>query len=155
MIFSVSNHVQQIISGEKTQTRRDSNYYKVGRSYAIQSGRNKPGIPEGRVLITDKRVETIPFISVEDAKAEGGYSPAEFEILYRRMYPKWPTRYAYTFKFIPTEKPTKLEAMEVELAAMNENWEEVENKLEAIKKHAYEFGSVTYDELTKILEAEG
>ena len=133
MIFSVSNHVQQIISGEKTQTRRESNWYKVGTSYAIQSGRNKPGIPEGRVLITDKRVETIPFISVEDAKAEGGYSPAELEMLYLRMYPDWSTRYAYTFKFIHNEKPTKLEA---------------------IQKHAYEFGSVTYDELMKILEAE-
>ena len=136
MIFSVSNHVQQIVSGEKTQTRRESNWYKVDTSYAIQSGRNKPGIPEGRVLITSKVTETYSPIRIsrEDALAEGGYNHEAFEMLYRRMYPEWPVRYAYTFKFIPNEKPTKLEAIE---------------------KHAYEFGWVTYDELMKILEAEG
>lgn len=107
MIFSVGDHIQQIIAGKKTQTRRKSGGYIVGKTYAVQPGRTKPGIPEGRILITDKRSETRAYISVEDAKAEGGYTPYEFEKLYRRMDYAWQKRYVYTFKFIPTEKGSR------------------------------------------------
>lgn len=107
MIFSVGDHIKQIIVGEKTQTRRASSYYKINRTYSIQPGRTKPGIPEGRILITDKRTEYFwrdKPISQEDAQAEGGYTPRQFEKLYRRMDQSWNVRYAYTFKFIPTEE---------------------------------------------------
>lgn len=112
MIFSVGDHIQQIIAGKKTQTRRKSDWYRVGRTYSIQPGRTKPGIPEGRILITKKRSEFQPnVISEEDAEAEGGYTPRQFEKLYRRMDREWSStsykfavRYAYTFRFVPTEE---------------------------------------------------
>jgi hypothetical protein len=104
MIFSVGNHVQQIIAGEKTQTRRRSGGYIVGKTYSIQPGRTKQGSSEGRILITDKRTESSACISVEDAKAEGGYTPYEFEKLYKRMDYSWQKRYVYTFRFIPTKE---------------------------------------------------
>ena len=108
MIFSVSNHVQQIIRGEKTQTRRRSNRYRVGETYAIQSGRTKAAILEGRILIlTKKREICCKPLSIESAKAEGGYTPEQFEELFRKMDPYWITRFAYTFQFQATEKEVK------------------------------------------------
>ncbi|MHA1286048.1 MAG: hypothetical protein ACTSPB_01470 [Candidatus Thorarchaeota archaeon] len=97
MIFN-DDHVAQIFEGTKTQTRRESNRYIVGREYAIQRGRGKKS--EGRILIVRKWVETNPYdkISVEDAKAEGGYLPVDYEILYNEMHPNWVERYCYEFK---------------------------------------------------------
>jgi len=102
LIFAVSDHIQQIIERTKTQTRRASDRYRVGHDYAIQPTRTSKGIREGRVLITRKRVEyrDLGGISPLDALAEGGYTPSEFEKLYKKMQPKWIVRYAYTFKFI-------------------------------------------------------
>jgi len=106
MIFSMADHVEQIKSGTKTQTRRRSNYYLVGKSYSVQPGRRKAGILEGRIRIIRKIVETRVFdhISPEDAQAEGGYTPMDFENLYARMYPDWQERYAYKFRFEPRKK---------------------------------------------------
>ena len=103
MIFSVGDHIQQIIAGTKTQTRRKSGWYIVGKTYAIKPCRTCKAISDGRILLTDKRVETIPFISVEDAQAEGGYHPVEFERLYKKLDSGWVKRFAYTFEFIPTK----------------------------------------------------
>lgn len=106
MIFSIADHVEQIKNGQKTQTRRKSSSYLLGKTYSVQPGRKKPGIPEGRILIIDKRVETNPFdkITKLDAQSEGGYTPTQFEFLYTRLYPDWKERYAYTFKFIPASE---------------------------------------------------
>lgn len=110
MIFSMGDHIEQIKNGTKTQTRRKSSSYLVGKMYSIQPGRTKPEIPEGRILIIDKRIEQKPWtgITYEDAKAEGGYTPHEFDALYENMYKGWRERYAYTFQFVPnsTETPT-------------------------------------------------
>ena len=102
MIFSVSGHVEQIKNGTKTQTRRKSPLYMVGRTYSIQPGRTEKGIKEGRILVTRKREEKYldGGISVSDALAEGGYTSGQFETLFSNMYPGWIGRYAYTFIFI-------------------------------------------------------
>lgn len=101
----MSNHVEQIVRGTKTQTRRQSGRYEVGGLYSIQPKRAKRGIPDGKILIIAKRKEVFGAdkISALDAEAEGGYDSEEFEALYRAMYPSWTVRYAYTFKFIPKE----------------------------------------------------
>ena len=110
MIFS-KDHIKQIIARTKTQTRRKSPAYRVGRTYAIQPGR-KMGILEGRILITRKREEKYldGGISVVDALAEGGYTPGQYETLFSNMYPDWIVRYAYAFEFIPRDqyRSTKL-----------------------------------------------
>ena len=107
MIFSIADHVEQIKNGSKTQTRRKSPSYLVGKTYSIQPQSRALGIPEGRILITKKREEKYldGFISKSDAIAEGGYTSGQFESLFQGMYPNWIRRYAYTFKFIPKATP--------------------------------------------------
>ena len=106
MIFNVPNHIEQIIAGEKTQTRRGSNQYQVGKSYSIQPKRCMKGIKDGRILIIEKwreerDISKILIINIDDAIAEGGYSPAEFEALYEKIDPRWEFRIAYKFKYLP------------------------------------------------------
>ena len=106
MIFSVPGHIEMIIDGTKTQTRRKSPFYKVGRTYSIQPGRTEKGIKEGRILVTRKRVERYldGGISIADALAEGKYTPGQFETLFSNMYHDWIARYAYTFVYLEREQ---------------------------------------------------
>lgn len=106
MIFSIPGHVEMIKNGKKTQTRRKSPAYRVGKTYAIQPGRMEKGIKEGRILVTRKREERYldEGISVSDALAEGGYTTGQFETLFGNMYPGWIVRYAYIFEFVPCEQ---------------------------------------------------
>ena len=106
MIFSVSDHVDQIKAGTKTQTRRKSPAYLVGKTYAIQPGRKEKGIKEGRILVTRKREEKYldGGISVSDALAEGGYTSGQFETLFSNMYPDWIVRYAYDIRYLESEQ---------------------------------------------------
>ncbi len=106
MIFSIGDHIQQIKDRSKTQTRRPTDRYEVGKDYAIQPGRGKKGIPEGRIRMLKKSSESWkpkdrPAISRSDARKEGGYIPAHFEQLYEKMYPGWIERYAYEFEYVP------------------------------------------------------
>lgn len=126
MIFSIDGHIQQIIAGTKTETRRPTDRYKVGNLYAVQPGRGEPGIPEGKIYIGQKLMEWKPDLSDLsedaifarrwreseacypirgwDAKAEGGYEPDEYEQLYEEMYPGWTKRWAYWFSFFTMEE---------------------------------------------------
>jgi hypothetical protein len=121
MIFSGSNkgitHIGMILMGLpefranvdlggeepiiKTQTRRMSDRYYVGRDYAVQPGRGKAAVPDIRIKITKKWEEIRVYQLCEDhAKAEGGYTPAEYEERFAKMYPSWWTRWAYEFEVI-------------------------------------------------------
>ena len=110
MIFSIGNHVQQIVNGEKTQTRRLVKGLKPPRyiplfDYAVQPCRTCKGITEGRIQILALGVEHRgEIISEKDAKAEGGYTPEEFEVLFEKMYPEWKHRWVYCFRFIPSSR---------------------------------------------------
>ena len=104
MIFAVKDHVEQVVNGEKTQTRRNSYKYNVGQTYAIQSGRGKKGDSRGRILIIRKWSEDWgTMIKDNDAKAEGGYNSIEYEHLYADMNPTWEIRWCYEFEFWSTE----------------------------------------------------
>jgi len=126
MIFSKADHIQQIIDGSKTVTRRPSNRYKVKGLYKIQPGRGKRGIPDGRIYIGQKHREWKHDLSdlPEDAKftrlwrqyesgypirdysaiLEGGYTPEEYEELYEEMYPDWTERWVYYFCFFSAKE---------------------------------------------------
>lgn len=126
MIFAMADHIKQIIASTKTQTRRSSNRYKVRHLYAIQPGRGKKGIPDGKLYIAWKKREWKPDLSdlPEDArfvrrwrvmkagyplqdyeaKAEGGYTPEEYEELYEKTHPGWTERWAYDFTFFSKEE---------------------------------------------------
>lgn len=125
IIFSVSGHIEQIKAGTKTQTRRDSDRYQVGRLYAVQPRRGAKGIPEGRIYIAEKAREWKPDLSdlppdarfarrlrevtagypiqSYNAKAEGGYTPEMYEALYERLHPGWTWRWAYYFTFFTVD----------------------------------------------------
>ncbi len=120
LIFAVPGHIEQIKSGEKTQTRRliaprtalqegkeglelrvnGRLKYAVGRKYAVQPGRGKRGV--GYIEIIHLRVEGEQVISVADALSEGRYRPEEYEALWKRMYPRrWDeTRLVIEFKWV-------------------------------------------------------
>ena len=118
MIFNVEGHIQKIISGEKTQTRRTSDKYSVGKFYTIQPNRNKKGVPEGKIFITAKRREwKTPvmftwYIMENEAELEGGYTPMEYEELYEKMFPNWKVRYCYMFTFFSTSEIEEMEWIE-------------------------------------------
>jgi len=124
MIFSLADHIEQIKAGTKTQTRRPSDRYQVGKLYSVQPGRGKKGIPEGRIYVALKFREYKPDLSAirKDSLAEkwmqseagypisricaleeGGYTPDEYEVLYEKMYPGWTDRYAYWFSFFTVD----------------------------------------------------
>lgn len=124
MIFSgVSpdgeKHFDMVLDGSKTRTTRLSERYEVGKDYAIQPKRTKKGAEGHRIVIDEKtfetfsdmpnilldalnkpitKVGTIP-ISKKDAEKEGGYTPEEFETLFKKLFPKWNglCRWAYEF----------------------------------------------------------
>jgi len=105
MIFSLADHIEQIKAGTKTQTRRPTDRYKEDHLYAIQPGRGKPGIPDGKILIIGVMEEwkgndsSWWHILEWQAKAEGGYTSDEYEDLYEKMYPGWKVRFAYLFDY--------------------------------------------------------
>jgi hypothetical protein len=104
MIFSVDGSIEKIKAGTKKQTRRPTHRYQTRKSYAIQPGRTKPGITDGRIRIWEVDVEFQgEKISKLDARQEGGYTPEKFEELYEKIYPGWKVRYVYRFRFIPSE----------------------------------------------------
>jgi len=118
MIFTLE-HIKKIWLEQKTQTRRWSarvptpllyNRYKIGQLYAVQEGRGKPGLPDMKIRITRKWIESeipektdktfvahkffIPLLQgipilPSDAQAEGGYDPENYEVEFRKLNPKW------------------------------------------------------------------
>ena len=130
MIFSGSHngtpHFDMVLDGIKTQTRRISDRYEVESErkhphkvgYAIQKCRTCKGIV-GRRIVIDRKwkencienmaySETVPYvdISAQDALAEGGYTPAEYEKEFERLNQKWSGwgRWAYKYHVIEVPK---------------------------------------------------
>lgn len=134
LIFAVPGHIEQIKSGTKTQTRRlwksgtvlygtelrgkgGRLLYAVGKTYAVIPGRGQKSV--GRIRITKLQDEwrlkwegealvTVP-LSVNDALAEGGYTPEEYDALWLKMYPKGGgySRLVIEFEWVGEEKGGK------------------------------------------------
>jgi len=123
MIFAVDGHIEQIIAGTKTQTRRrlspetrlisySSKYkvthvtvngrvkYRMDGIYSVQPGRGKKGL--AKIKILEIRECTSSYISEEDALAEGGYTPFEYYAVLRQLYSDVPAfpMYALTFEYV-------------------------------------------------------
>ena len=43
------------------------------------------------------------YVLEDEALAEGGYTPSEYEELYEKMHPDWKVRYSYLFRYYPKE----------------------------------------------------
>jgi len=115
MIFAVEGHIEMIRKGRKTQTRRlNKGIYKVGKDYAVQRKRGVKAEPDIRIVmdrIWKEEVEEFTdssevVISKEDAWAEGGYTPTEFEEVFTNLNPKWLSwsRWAFAFHVIEVRK---------------------------------------------------
>jgi hypothetical protein len=99
----------------KTETRRvNRGIYQVGKNYAVQRKRGVKAEPDIRIVMDmiweeEAKQFLIPvqgvkypseiYITKEDALAEGGYTPARFEGLFRELDPKWDGRSRWAFKF--------------------------------------------------------
>jgi hypothetical protein len=122
MIFK-QYFIDLILAGKKTQTRRPNRgYYVVGKTYAIQPCRTCKGLKNHRIVIdriweetglgiagggpaVGKRAKDT-YLSEEDAFAEGGYTPKEFEELFLLLSPRcsgW-SRWAFEFHVEEVQK---------------------------------------------------
>jgi len=98
-------HIDMIFEGAKTQTRRLKCRYEVGKTYAVQPKRCAKADPRGRIKILARFAEsTVNVISKDDAMAEGGYTPEEYENLFNTMYHEWTSRWTYMFEVVHGEK---------------------------------------------------
>lgn len=128
MIFNVPGHIEMIRNGlpnrriqilqlipevVKTQTRRlNRGIYQVGKDYAVQRKRGVKAesdirIVMGRIWEESCVSPSIVFgeffrpktITDADAWAEGGYTPVQYEKLFRELDPKWDGRSRWAFEF--------------------------------------------------------
>ena len=139
MIFNVPGHIDMIRNGlkkhppishipprfyVKTQTRRvNRGVYQEGRDYAVQSKRGVKAEADIRIIMdeiweeealeflaeNEKKYPVELYISKEDAWAEGGYTPTQFEGVFRGLNFKWDGWSRWAFKFHVIEVQNKNE----------------------------------------------
>lgn len=91
MLFT-EEHIAQIISGEKTQTRRlwDKKQVKKGNSYRACESLFTPRVDSpAYILVLDVYQENLGKLSESDANEEGGYTREEFKELWIDMHGCW------------------------------------------------------------------
>ena len=78
MFLFQKNHIEQIIAGTKTQTRRNHKKWRanVGAIHQVRS--ELFGKPHCHIRITSRWTERLGDISMASAIAEGGYLPSEY-----------------------------------------------------------------------------
>jgi len=129
MIFNVPMHITYIRNGltslpadnhdlpieqriVKTQTRRlNRGLYKVGKDYAVQRKRGVKVEPDIMIVMdwiwkedVSKPNMFYTTITKENALAEGGYIPEEFEKIFSEVSSKWDGWERWVFKFHVVEK---------------------------------------------------
>jgi len=89
MIFNIPGHIEMIIAGKKTQTRRvNRGIYQIGKDYAIQRKRGEKAIEGYRIKILSLWRENTFTFSKYDANAEGGYTQEEYEKIFLKLNPE-------------------------------------------------------------------
>ena len=84
-------HVDKILDGTKTQTRRlwKRPHVVIGRVYPVQTKMfGKREEAKAWIRVTGVRQEMLAAISVEDALAEGGYTQSEFFQVFGKINPR-------------------------------------------------------------------
>lgn len=91
MLFS-DEHIQLLLDGEKTETRRrwDESQVIEGNSYRATTDLFTPRT-DAPAYITVESVykEQLHEITDDDAEAEGGYTVEEFRQLWKEMHGEW------------------------------------------------------------------
>ena len=98
MIFR-EEHIQMILEGRKTQTRRRHvHVLKVGRVYRIQ--RSWYEWTDIQIVITRSFQQRLGDITEEDAKKEGGYTIEEFRRVWEKINGAWdPDEIVWVYEF--------------------------------------------------------
>lgn len=86
MLFQ-KEHIAMIADGTKTETRRiwDGWHAKVGGTYAVQSRRYQPRSECIIIACTNRYTQRLGDMTEENARAEGGYTLAQFKALWERI----------------------------------------------------------------------
>ena len=83
----------KILRGEKTQTRRLSDRFRIGEIYRVNSS-------EIWILITRKYQQRLGDITPEEIRREGFSSLKEFQDTWKRIYGRWnPDAQVWTYEF--------------------------------------------------------
>jgi len=81
-------HLNLILQGKKTQTRRISRYrLKIGKAYAIRSKMLEPA--QARIVITRAWRQQLRDLTPEDVRKEGFNSFTEFRQAWIQIYGTW------------------------------------------------------------------
>jgi len=81
-------HLNLILQGKKTQTRRTSRYrLKIGKTYAIRSKMLEPA--QARIVITRAWRQRLRDLTPEDVRKEGFNSLTEFKQAWTEIYDTW------------------------------------------------------------------
>jgi hypothetical protein len=108
LLMVTEEHLEMMLNGEKTQTRRqwDSPRLKIGNSYRVVRS-DVPGSlftprDEAPAYITVEDIweEPLDAISEEDANKEGGYTKTEFKDRWKEINGNWnPDETVWVVKF--------------------------------------------------------
>lgn len=115
MLFK-KKHIEIILKGEKTQTRRlpgKSANYKVGHVYSIRDRWFSKA--QGYILITRRFRQRLGDISAGDIKKEGYRNIWEFQVAWQRIHGSWNPNdivTCYEFKVVKKEKIQEFPYME-------------------------------------------
>jgi len=81
-------HLNLILQGKKTQTRRISRYrLKIGKAYAVRSKMLEPA--QARIVITRAWRQQLRDLTPEDVRKEGFNSFTEFRQAWIEIYGTW------------------------------------------------------------------
>jgi len=88
MVLFKRVHLQLVLEGRKTQTRRTHRHmWKVGRAYAIRDRWFTK--PQGHILVTHRFKQRLGDISLEDVEKEGYKSIEEYKKAWIEIYGAW------------------------------------------------------------------
>jgi len=92
-------HLNLILQGKKTQTRRISRYrLKIGKAYAIRSKMLEPA--QARIVITRAWRQQLRDLTPEDVRKEGFNSFTEFRQAWIEIYGSWnPNQIVTAYEF--------------------------------------------------------
>jgi len=81
-------HLNLILQGKKTQTRRISRYrLKIGKAYAVRSKMLEPA--QARIIIIRAWRQQLRDLTPEDVRKEGFNSFTEFRQAWKEIYGTW------------------------------------------------------------------
>jgi hypothetical protein len=107
MAIFTRKHLQKILEGQKTQTRRTHKYgWQVGRVYGLRDRWFQKA--ENHILITRKFRQKLGAISIEDVQKEGYRTLEEFKRAWIEINRSWdPDKVIIVYEFRLVSRPQR------------------------------------------------